>query len=83
MSVLKCASSPGSNPYVTYMKEKLLPSTKHTLTEFLINRFCQLILPSHRTFFNSVKLEFQYRKIGAKRTFQQGMGVSSAFSSAQ
>ena len=36
-----------------------------------------------KNFFNSVKLEFQYRKIGAKRTFQQGMGVSSAFSSAQ
>ena len=83
MSVLKCASSPRSDPFATYVKVRLSPSTKHTVTEFLINRFCQLIQPSHRTFFNSVKLEFQYRKIGAKRTFQQGMGVSSAFSSAQ
>ena len=46
MSVLKCASSPHTNPFVTYVKEILSTSTKNTATELLINRVCQLILSS-------------------------------------
>ena len=38
MSVLKCASSPRSNPFATYVKKILSPSTKNTVTELLINR---------------------------------------------
>ena len=38
MSVLKCAFSPGLNPFVIYVKEILLPSTKHIVIELLINR---------------------------------------------
>ena len=36
MSVLKCAFSPGLNPFVTYVKEILSPSTKHIVIEILI-----------------------------------------------
>ena len=50
MSVLKCAFSPGLNPFVTYVKEILLPSTKHIVIELLINRVCQLIPSSHITY---------------------------------
>ena len=39
MSVLKCASSPRSNPFVIYVKEILLPSTKNTVTELWVIEF--------------------------------------------
>ena len=39
MSVLKCASSPRSNPSATYVKERLLPSTKNTVTELWVIEF--------------------------------------------
>ena len=51
MSLLKYASSPHSNPLSTYVKEILSPSTKTTVTELLINRFCQLIISSHITIY--------------------------------
>ena len=40
MSVLKCASSPCLNPFVTYVKEIIFPSIINTVTESLINRVC-------------------------------------------
>ena len=39
MSVLKCAFSPSSNPFATYVKERLSPSTKNTVTELWVIEF--------------------------------------------
>ena len=44
MSVLKCAFSPHSNPFETYVKEILSQSIKNTVTELWVIRVCQLIL---------------------------------------
>ena len=48
MSVLKCASSSRSNPFVTYVKERLLPSTKKHINRVMGYRVCQLILSTVR-----------------------------------
>ena len=39
MSVLKCASSLRSNLFMTYVKERLLPSTENTVTELWVIEF--------------------------------------------
>ena len=37
-------TSPGSNPFATYVKDIFSRSTKNTVTELWVNRVCQLIL---------------------------------------
>ena len=39
MSVLKCTFSPSSNSFRTYVKERLSPSTKNTVTEIWVIKF--------------------------------------------